>query len=41
MTIRKYERWNASRKTEVALVLLNGEPLEEVTHELSTRFLSG
>ena len=31
MKLRKHQRWNASRKAEVAMVLLKGEPLEEVS----------
>jgi len=31
MSIRKYRRWNASRKAEVVIALLKGEPLEEVS----------
>jgi len=31
MKLRKHKRWNASRKAEVALALLKGEPLEEVS----------
>jgi transposase len=31
MSLRKYKRWNASRKAEVAIALLKGEPLEEVS----------
>ena len=31
MTIRKHKRWSASRKAEVAIALLKGESLEEVS----------
>lgn len=31
MKLSKHKRWNASRKTEVALALLKGESLEEVS----------
>jgi len=31
MSLKKYQRWNASRKAEVAIALLKGEPLEEVS----------
>lgn len=31
MGLKKYARWNASRKAEVAIALLKGEPLEEVS----------
>ena len=31
MTIRKHKLWNAGLKVEVALVLLKGESLEEVS----------
>ncbi|GJL61735.1 MAG: hypothetical protein NPIRA04_03890 [Nitrospirales bacterium] len=31
MKLRKRTRWNANRKAEVALALLKGEPLEEVS----------
>ena len=33
MKLSKHKRWNASRKTEVALALLKGESLEEVSRE--------
>lgn len=29
--LRKHKRWNPSRKAEVVLALLKGEPLEEVS----------
>ena len=31
MKLSKHKRWNASRKAEVAMVLLKGESLEEVS----------
>ena len=31
MKLSKHKRWHASRKTEVVLALLKGEPLEEVS----------
>ena len=31
MNLRKHKRWNARRKGEVAIALLKGEPLEEVS----------
>jgi len=31
MNLKKYKRWNASRKAEVAIALLKGEPFEEVS----------
>jgi len=31
MKLKKHKRWNATRKAEVVLVLLKGEPLEEVS----------
>ncbi len=32
MKLKKHKPWNASRKAEVAVVLVKGEPLEEVYH---------
>ncbi|GAB3321188.1 hypothetical protein GCM10027428_27370 [Haliea atlantica] len=29
--MKKYKRWNSKRKAEVAVALLKGEPLEEVS----------
>ncbi len=29
--MKKYKRWNGKRKTEVAVALLKGEPLAEVS----------
>lgn len=29
--MKKYKRWNGKRKAEVAIALLKGEPLEEVS----------
>lgn len=31
MKLRQHKRWNASRKAEVVLAVLKGEPLEEVS----------
>lgn len=31
MKLKQHKRWNASRKAEVAIILLKGEPLEEVS----------
>lgn len=31
MELRKHKRWSASRKAEVVVALLKGEPLEEIS----------
>lgn len=38
MPLRKYTRWNDRQKSEVALVLLKGELLEEVSRNISYSF---